>query len=106
MQPQPGQLIRAPFLSAPAEVKKFEPRSGYYLLEVVLGDGHDTFKPLRITAEQLAQIEVLERNPVALTADAGDFFYLIEAHRIRLAYQFDPQLAVGVSRVDPLPVGT
>jgi hypothetical protein len=84
MQPQPGQLIRAPFLSAPAEVKKFEPRSGYYLLEVVLEDGQHTFKPLRITAEQLAQIQVLERNPVALTADAEDFFYLIEAHRIRV----------------------
>jgi hypothetical protein len=55
MQPQPGQLIRAPFLSAPAEVKKFEPRSDYYLLEVVLDDGQHTFKPLRITAEQRSQ---------------------------------------------------
>jgi hypothetical protein len=54
MQPQPGQLIRAPFLSAPAEVKKFEPRSGHYLLVVVLEDGRHSFKPLRITAEQLA----------------------------------------------------
>jgi hypothetical protein len=103
MQLQPGQLIRAPFLSAPAEVKKFEPRSGYYLLEAVLDDGQHTCKPLRITAEQIAQIQVLERNPVALTADAEDFFYLTEAHRIRLAYQFDPQLAVSVSQVDPLP---
>jgi hypothetical protein len=51
MQPQPGQLIRAPFLSAPAEVKKFEPRSGYYLLEVVLDHGQHTFKPLRIATE-------------------------------------------------------
>jgi hypothetical protein len=57
MQPQPGQLIRAPFLSAPAEVKKFEPRSGYYLLEVVLEDGQHTFKPLRITGEKLASKE-------------------------------------------------
>jgi hypothetical protein len=55
MQPQPGELIRAPFLSAPAAVKKFEPRSGYYLLEEVLDDGHHTFKPLRITAQQRAQ---------------------------------------------------
>jgi excisionase family DNA binding protein len=55
MQPQPGQLIRAPFLSAPAEVRKFEPRSCYCLLEVVLDDEHHTFKPLRATVEQLAQ---------------------------------------------------
>jgi hypothetical protein len=70
---QPRQLIRAPFLPAPAEVKKFEPRCGYYLLEVVLEDGHHTFKPWRIAVEQLAQIEVLERNLVALMADAEDF---------------------------------
>jgi hypothetical protein len=39
MQPQPRQLIRAPFLSASAGVKKFEPRSGYCLLEVALDSG-------------------------------------------------------------------
>ncbi|MDY7079084.1 MAG: helicase-related protein [Chloroflexota bacterium] len=103
MELQVGQLITAPFLPTPAEVKKFEPRSGYSLLEVVLDDGHHTYKPLRITDEQLAQIEVLERNPIALTDNAEDFFFLIEANRIRLAYQFDPQLAVSVSQVDPLP---
>ncbi len=103
MQPQPGQRITAPFLPAPAEVKKFQPRAGYYLLEVVLDDGHHTYQPLRITDEQLAQIQVLERSPIALTEDAEDFFFLIEAHRIRLAYQFDPQLAVSISQVDPLP---
>jgi hypothetical protein len=55
MQPQPGQLIRAPFLSAPAEVKTFEPRCGYCLLEVVLEDGQHTFRPLRITDGRLSQ---------------------------------------------------
>jgi hypothetical protein len=58
MQPQPGQLIRAPFLSAPAEVMKFEPRSGYCLLEVVLDNGHHTFEPRRVTAKQLAFEEI------------------------------------------------
>jgi len=64
MDLQVGQLVTAPFLPTPAEVKKFEPRSGYFLLEVVLQDGHHTYKPLRITDEQLAQVEVLERNPI------------------------------------------
>jgi superfamily II DNA or RNA helicase len=100
---QSGQVITAPFLPAPAEVKKFEPRLGYFLLEVVLDDGHQTYKPLRITDDQLAQVKVVERSPLALTGNAEDFFFLIEAQRIRLAYQFDPQLAVSVSQVDPLP---
>lgn len=103
MELKAGQRIIAPFLPAPAEVKKFEPRGGYFLLEVVLDDGHHTYKPLRITEDQLAQIQILGRSPVALTEDAEDFFFLIEAHRIRLAYQFDPQLAVSISQVDPLP---
>ena len=103
MELQPGQLVNAPFLPTPAEVKKFEPRAGYFLLEVVLQDGHHTYKPLRITADQLAQVEFLDHGPLALTDNAEDFFFLIEANRIRLAYQFDPQLAVSVSQVDPLP---
>ncbi len=103
MSLQVGQLITAPFLPASAEVKKFEPRDGYFLLEVVLQDDSHTYKPLRITEEQFTQIEILEQSSVALTDNAEDFFFLIEANRIRLAYQFDPQLAVSVSQVDPLP---
>lgn len=100
-----GQRVTAPFLSAPAEVKTFEPRAGHYLLEVVLDDDHRTFKSLRLSEDQLAQVEILDGPSVgpAKAIDARDFFFFIEAHRIRLAYQFDPQLAVSVSQVDPLP---
>jgi len=103
MNLQIGSLISGPFFSVPAEVKKFEPRAGYYLLEVVLQDSNNTYKALRITEEQLTQIQVLDSKKVALTDYAEDFFFYIEAHRIRLAYQFDPHLAVSVSQVDPLP---
>ncbi|MBE7469128.1 MAG: DUF3883 domain-containing protein [Anaerolineales bacterium] len=103
MELQIGQLITAPFLPAAAEVKKFEPRQGYYQLELLLRDGSHQYLAKNISPGQLAQIEILERNPVALTDNAEDFFFLIEAHRLRLAYQFDPQLAVSISQVDPLP---
>ena len=42
MEFTPGQPITAPFLSAPAIVKAFEPRSGYYRLEVVLKAVNET----------------------------------------------------------------
>ena len=103
MQIQEGQRITAPFLSAVAEVKRFEPKTGYYLLEVVLQDGHNTYQPLRITGDQLSSIQVVERDGVGFLENAEDLFFYIEANRIRLAYQFDPQLAVSVSQVDPLP---
>lgn len=70
MNLNPGQRITAPFLPVPAEVKKFEPRSGYCLLEVVLQDGHNTFKPLRITTERLNQINILDSRMKALTGNA------------------------------------
>ncbi|MCB0190767.1 MAG: DUF3883 domain-containing protein [Anaerolineae bacterium] len=103
MNLQIGQQITAPFLPAQAEIKKFEPRQGYYRLEVLLKDGSNQYLSQNITEGQLAQIHIIERNPVALTDNAEDFFFLIEAHRLRLAYQFDPQLAVSISQVDPLP---
>jgi len=99
----PGQVITAPFLSAKAEIKKFEQRAGYFLLEMVLQDGTNTFVSRRISGEQLAIINIIEESSSQLVENAEDFFFLIEAHRIRLAYQFDPQLAVSVSQVDPLP---
>lgn len=76
MQPHPGQIITAPFLPTQAEVKKFELRPGYSLLEVPLEDGHHTCKALHITADQLAQIQVTERNPVVLSGSAKDFSFL------------------------------
>jgi len=76
---QGGQLITAPFLPAPAGVKKFEPRAGCYHLEVVLRDGHHTYKPLRITEDQLARVRPVERDRVAPVGNTGDFSFSIDA---------------------------
>ena len=72
MELQVGQRIAAPFLPAQAEVKKFEPRDGYYQLEVLLRDGSNQFLSKNISPAQLAQIQILERNPVALTDNAEE----------------------------------
>jgi SNF2 family DNA or RNA helicase len=39
----------------------------------------------------------------ALTGNPAHFRLAAEAHRIRLAFQYDPHFAVSVSQVDPLP---
>jgi len=46
-----------------------------------------------------------DKKPAALCLSGNPeaFFLAIEAHRIRLAYEFDPLFAVNVSQVDPLP---
>jgi hypothetical protein len=81
-----------------AEVVRFAPRRGYYLLELVLQDGHHTYQPLRIAEDQLAAVQVLSPERAARAGNAEDFFFTVEATRIRLAYQFDPHLAVVVSK--------
>ena len=97
-----GQIISAPFLDEKAEVKKFERRTGYFLLEVVLLNSR-TYKPLRLTEEQLKEIKVDTKDELAISKNSEDFFFWIESNVLRLAYQFDPLLAVNVSQVDPLP---
>jgi len=99
---QEDQIIQADFLAGPARVKKFEQRAAYTLLEVTI-EGSGEYRSLRLTSAQVEQIERVEQNPAVLSSDPEEFFLLIEAHRIRLAYQFDPLLAVSVSQVDPLP---
>jgi SNF2 family DNA or RNA helicase len=98
-----GQLITAPFLPATAEVKGFSPRAGYVRLEAVLLDGRNQFITRNLTPTQLAQIQIVQDTRLERVPSAEDFFLRIEANRIRLAYQFDPQLAVSISQVDPLP---
>ncbi len=98
-----GQHITAPFLPAAAEVKGFSQRTGYARLEAVLLDGSNQFITRNLTPAQLAQIQIVQDNRLDRVASAEDFFLCIEANRIRLAYQFDPQLAVSISQVDPLP---
>jgi len=97
-----GDVIFAPFLEGEAVVKKFEPKHGYYLLEVIL-HGSNTFRSLRISEAQMDAIKVKTSDLHEHSMSGRDFFLWIEANRLRLAYQFDPLLAVNVSQVDPLP---
>ncbi len=97
-----GQIISAPFLKEKAEVKKFERRTGYYLLEVIFVDSR-TFEPLRLTQDQLDQVNIETTEKFTYSENSEDFFFWIEANLLRVAYQFDPLLAVNVSQVDPLP---
>src|SRR5690606_16518209 len=55
-----------------------------------------------LTAEQAAQLQVsAEQEP--LDGDAARFRLGIEAHRLGLAYEYDPYFSLSIARVDPLP---
>jgi superfamily II DNA or RNA helicase len=97
-----GQIISAPFLKDKAEVKKFESRAGYFILELILLRSR-VFQTLRISDSQLQMVNVETADTLAVSRKSEDFFFWIQANILRLAYQFDPLLAVNVSQVDPLP---
>ena len=51
-----------------------------------------------------ARLEIVaQRRPWSFDGDGAAFRLVSEAQRIRLAYLFDPALAVHTSVVDPLP---
>lgn len=97
-----GQIISAPFLSGKAKLKKFERKTGYYSMEVILLNNL-IWKSFTITEEQLQQIKVDTEQVIMTPKKSDDFFFWIEANILRVAYQFDPLLAVNISQVDPLP---
>lgn len=96
------QLIKAPFLPEPCLIKKIVIQKSHVRLEVLTETTNRYLQKL-LTKEQVEQIVLIKSHQFSLSENSEDFFYLIEANRIRLAHQFDPLLAINVSQVDPLP---
>ena len=65
----------------------------------IIAEKTGKYRHLQFTESRLAQVEHAQQNPAALSSDPEELELspLIEANRIRLAYQFDPMLAVSVS---------
>ncbi len=98
---QEGQIIRTDALPCPAEVKQWKRVGSRYHLEAVLQD-NNVSRSIYLSPEQAQEIEVVGSDEEPLM-DPLDFFFGMEAYRIRLAHQFDPLLALSTSQVEPLP---
>src|SRR5438876_2191393 len=98
---RPGSIVRGPTLPEPVEV----------LAVVSLGDSLKligrglqtglTHDPV-LTPAQLARLTIsAEQEP--FDGDARLFRLGVEAHRLGLAYEYDPFFSLSIARVDPLP---
>jgi superfamily II DNA or RNA helicase len=98
---KPGTVVSGPTLPEPIEVLATVPM-GESLK--VIGRGRSTgltHDPV-LTPAQLAQLTVsADREP--FDGDARMFRLGIEAHRLGLAYEYDPFFSLSIARVDPLP---
>ncbi len=98
---QAGVTVSGPILPEPIEVLATVPMGDSLK---VIGRGTKTgmtHDPV-LSPEQLAQLTVsAEREP--FDGDARLFRLGVEAHRLGLAYEYDPYFSLSIARVDPLP---
>jgi len=97
----PGSIVSGPTLPESIEVLAVVPM-GQSLK--VIGRGRrsgQTYDPV-LNPQQLAMLAVsAQREP--FDGDARLFRLGIEAHRLGLAYEYDPFFSLSIARVDPLP---
>ncbi len=99
--PTPGTIVSGPLLPEPIEViAVVELGQAIKLVGKGLrtGRAHDPI----LSQEQLAQLTIsTDRQP--LDGDPNLFRLGVEAHRLGLAYEYDPYFSLSIARVDPLP---
>jgi hypothetical protein len=100
-QINPGCIVSGPTLPEPIEVLAVVPMGASLK---IIGRGRSTgltHDPV-LTPAQLEQLTVsAEREP--FDGNARLFRLGVEAHRLGLAYEYDPFFSLSIARVDPLP---
>jgi SNF2 family DNA or RNA helicase len=103
MEQLKGQIVRGPFWTEPVRVIEFEEiLDGRFRLKAEGISSRRVFL-CHLRKEDLEQLEKVAFPSWSGKGDGEKAFLALEAQRIRLAYLFDPILAVTVSQIDPLP---
>ena len=102
-QLQPGSIIEGPFWPEPLRVLGVDDHGSSVRIEAV-GTLSSKYYDQTIPREQLdGQVETVTGGPHTFDGEPKLFRLGVEALRTHLAHAFDPQFAVSVSQVDPLP---
>ncbi len=103
--PPIGAILTGPHWPGRVRVVRVEPRgTARVLIEAVTLDDQSRLISRLLRREDLAGLEIeAEADRPTLTGDPTGFRLAAEATRIRLAHTYDPQFAVSVARIDPLP---
>lgn len=98
-----GQVLSGILLEGPATVISVQ-QFGDSVIELTYKNSLGKLANELIYEDREDSISLLQtRLPWTFMADSSLFRLVSEAYRIRLAYLFDPQLAVHTSMVEPLP---
>jgi superfamily II DNA or RNA helicase len=98
-----GATLEGPHWTEPVKVLAAKTRGQRVELQAVGLHTKRLWNKL-LKVEDFASITITQAgNLAALDGNPTHFRLAAEAHRIRLAFQYDPHFAVSVSQVDPLP---
>jgi len=99
-----GAVLEGPYWTEPVRVLTAKHRGSRIEVQAVGTHTKRLWTKLLKPEEFDGAIKVTQAGQLAaLNGDPTHFRLAAEAHRIRLAFQYDPHFAVSVSQVDPLP---
>jgi len=101
----PDTVLHGPFWPGPVRVIRVEPIGTTRIkIQTVSLDDEKKLITRVLRRQDLTRVQAVSAaGQPDLGGDALNFRLAAEATRIRLAYTYDPQFAVSVSRIDPLP---
>jgi superfamily II DNA or RNA helicase len=100
-QLRPGSHVTGSVLPEPIEVIAVVALGSSFKLVgkgLRTGLAHDPI----LTLDQIAKLTISAEKP-SFNGDASMFRLSVEAHRLGLAFEYDPYFSLSVARVDPLP---
>jgi superfamily II DNA or RNA helicase len=99
-----GTLLEGPHWTEPVKVLTAKARGNRVEVQAVGVNTKRLWTKLLTAADFDGSVTITQAGQLAaLNGNPTHFRLAAEAHRIRLAFQYDPHFAVSVSQVDPLP---
>lgn len=99
----PGTVVNGLLPNKPVTVINVQ-WHGFDVIEVTYKDGSGVLGNELIFRDREPELEIAKKSlPWSFSGDGALFKLVSEAYRIRLAYLFDPLLAVHTSLLEPLP---
>lgn len=100
---QPNQLVQGILPNAPVRIISVQSHGSDALTVFFERPDGTPDRRLLYRADEPTLSLVSRRITWDVTADAAGFRLAVEAQRIRLAYLFDPRIAIHISHIEPLP---
>ena len=99
-----GSILEGPYWQERVRVLSTKARSNRIEVHAIGVSSHQHSAKLIAIQDFRQKVRIsLPSERAAFDGNSAYFRLAAEAHRIRLAYQYDPHFAVSVSQIDPLP---